>query len=61
LRLTYATTTKELYIIHDEERHSARYPMFHRPGFTGGYIYGYKFALEPGLRDLRTSAPAVMH
>jgi hypothetical protein len=26
------------------------------PGFTGGYIYGYKFALEPGLRDLRTGS-----
>ena len=24
------------------------------PGLTGSYIYGYKFALEPGLRDLRT-------
>jgi hypothetical protein len=31
------------------------------PGFTSGYIYGYKFALEPGLRDLRMASCRHVH
>ncbi len=35
---------------------------FRRPGlYGGGYIYGYKFARDPGMRDLRTAAPAMRH
>jgi hypothetical protein len=29
--------------------------------YGGGYIYGYKFARDPGMRDLRTAPPAMRH